>query len=89
VTKRGAQRVVNEPDGGRVRAVLGLGNDQLPTDEFHPIARREEAAVDEPIVLDARPSPERKLDVTHAARLSGECGIVNVADRMHLRPPAS
>ena len=53
----GPQSVEGKLDGRRVRRPLRLPDKELAADQLDAIARPEDTAFDEPVVLQARPAP--------------------------------
>jgi hypothetical protein len=77
-----SQRVIGGADGRGVAAALGLGDDELPSDELDGIAL-EETEVNESLVLEPFPALEGQRGWRHASTLTGAGEVSNVLPWIH------
>ena len=64
----------DELDAQRMRAALGLPDDELAAEELESLARLEDAPVDQLVVLDPFPASSAGRCRAHGQRLPGESG---------------
>ena len=60
---------LDEPDGREVERALGLGDHQQTVDQLDALARKENASLDELLVLDPLPPPDLKMLFPHVRRI--------------------
>src|SRR2546427_791788 len=79
--ENGPQRIIGGADDSSVVAALGLGDDDLASDQLHGITL-EQAQVHETLVLDSLPAAESQWWLCHAATLPGSGLVINVDSRI-------
>src|SRR5438105_2276301 len=75
---RRAQRIARHLDAGRVLAAFRLRDDELAADELERLALLERAKVDEPLIFDALPAPQRQRCLLHEGSVAIGASLVNL-----------
>src|SRR2546428_5581271 len=68
--ERRAERFLHGSNGREVVAALGLGDDEVAAHELDGLVRRQDAGVDQTLVLDAPPAPDLHGTARHAVRVA-------------------
>jgi molybdopterin-binding aldehyde dehydrogenase-like protein len=77
-----ADRIVCHIDRRRVRTPLWLRDDQLSSEKLDRIVL-EGAKIDEPLVFDPSPAPERQRRLLHGGSVAGSVWTRNVSGQIH------